>query len=271
MMLPPSPFNGVKYFADERPYLVRVNKSYAWHDERHRCNHDDNTTVLPSSLVDSRCCVLSFFDGMYYCPVLGCAVCPYHGTLVPFSDLEHHVIFDHVVASKVAGFLVPDLLKHVHRRFSIPVNQSQENITSFLTLNPPSSPIPGLAPPTKCLQCLNCSGWFKLSPGKDVAANLRRHWQPLALNPKKTDPYRDCRDWYAKHSADIQSPKNNPQRYTTKFFHSTDSLALCQIPFAEDYHPALEKPEDPKGSLTSSPKKKAKLMKSPKFIVDFGW
>jgi hypothetical protein len=65
LCLPPSPFNSVMYFADECPYLVRVNGSYMWHDEHHRCTHKNETTATESSLVDSTCCVLLFFDGIY--------------------------------------------------------------------------------------------------------------------------------------------------------------------------------------------------------------
>jgi len=91
------PFGSMVYFAEEHPYLIRVNRSFTWHKGHHQCSHVDKTTTT-SSLVDGSCSALSFFSGMYYCPALAAwYVCFTTHWFAP-RDLESHVIMDHAMA-----------------------------------------------------------------------------------------------------------------------------------------------------------------------------
>jgi hypothetical protein len=259
------------YFADERPYLIRVNGSYAWHDERHRCNHEDKSTVTESSLVDSSCCVLSFFNGMYYCRALGCIVCPYHDTLVAFDDLENHVTVDHSTACKCLGYSVPHILKHISRNLGIPINQSREMVLINISENPPASPIPGLTLPIKCIQCPNCHNWYKMGR-TNGAANLQIHWR----EPNKRKGAQQCREWYSQNTAQIK-PEHLPQLYASRLFRGgtkSSSAGLYRLPYAADYCPPdSESPADvaSAGKRKRPPEMERRFVVSPQFITNFGW
>jgi hypothetical protein len=272
LRLPPSPFNSVVYFADERPYLVRVNGSYMWHDERHRCTHKDEITTTESSLVDSTCCVLSFFDGMYYSRALGSIICPYHDTLVAFEDLEKHVTVDHTTACKCAGFSIPHLLKHISHNLGIPDSQSREMVLRRISENPPSSPIPGLTLPVKCIRCPNCHEWYKTGRTNE-AANLQKHW--TSVKRRDGSQLLKCREWYSKNTAQIR-PETLLRLYASTLFRSgkkSSSSSLHRVPYAVDYCPpdGESLAEVEKVRKNKYPPATKQFIVSPEFITNFGW
>jgi len=90
---------------------------YFWRDKYRECFHKSRKlSISPHAVVDSSCCVLSFFE-MYFLPLTQAFICPTHQRAVSFVEMKDHLIQMHKNAAQQAGFKVDPLLSHISRAF----------------------------------------------------------------------------------------------------------------------------------------------------------
>jgi hypothetical protein len=173
---PPSPFlvtSDVRNRLD--PRLVSIRKGvFAWKDGRHQCDHETGRNIPKDAPVNSSCALLSFLNGMYFCPLLGGILCPAHHCIVPYSDIPSHLTL-HKIALRCCSLTPRVIQSHVHNEFDIPEMLNMASITEHISSLRLSSPIPGLHLPDLCMQCPSCKGWL-VSRDTHLCKGLYNHW-----------------------------------------------------------------------------------------------
>ena len=141
--------------------------------------------------INSSCTILSFLNGMFFCPLLGGILCPAHHCLVPYSDLPKHLKM-HVAVLKCSSLMLQEVQGHVHYSFNIPLMQNMASMTKCISTLWLSTPIVGLPLPDLCMQCPNCEGWF-ISRDRYPPQCMMNHWQQSPT----------CSIWYQSQLAPL--------------------------------------------------------------------
>jgi hypothetical protein len=93
-----------------------LNGTYFWANNRRQCYHKcraNRASIPPNAILDSSCCVLAFFDSMYFSPVTQTFACPKHQRLVPFAEMDQHLLQKHKTAVRRTKFKLVSLLSHL--------------------------------------------------------------------------------------------------------------------------------------------------------------
>lgn len=253
LQLPPNPFSGSKHHYIHRQTELVQHKPgiYSWDNKRHQCYHD-TTLQIPSILVtNSSCAVLSYFNSMYYSPIVQCVICLQHQTAIPFNSLAHHIKIFHSSQYTQAKHPISTLINHIGSAFSLLSTQSAEEITITVSRIQLTEPIPGLQLPKKHTQCPGCSSWF------DSFKHTQKH-----LESSNTP---SCQDWLRNHP--VLYNTTFPTRYISPLF-TLKGLATTYVVFAKDYAP----PNPTTAASTQATRILAAIeASSPEYIVKFGW
>lgn len=257
LCLPPKPFDPNPITKKcGKPSLTCTRGTYTWSDNRHRCSHNQDLDIPDSALINSSCSVLSFFDGMYFCPVLQSIICPHHQCVVPLSEFVTHAKF-HPLAKRRSGTALETLVEHIKHAYPMPPTSTTEEAYDLIVNLRLSSPISGLPNPELCIQCPNCQWWF-VSRDQYPRKNIRIHL---------TKPESSCRKWYERQPRNF-SLTSLPRYYANKLFkHSL--LWNMKLAFDSNYQPAG-------ASRASSPNEvplpdNHNMVESPQYLIDLGW
>jgi hypothetical protein len=252
---PPSPF---LVTADVRkrldPRLVFIRKDvFAWKDGRHQCDHKTGRNVPKDSPINSSCALLSFLNGMYFCPLLGGILCPAHHCIVPYSDIPNHLTL-HKIALRRCPLTPQDIQNHVHAMFDVPKTQDMASIAERASALRLSSPVPGLPLPDICMQCSSCKGWL-ISRDAYPRKGLTNHW-------KRNSP---CNAWHQSQSPP-PDPGAFPRLYAVPLFYGHSTVKAYRAVFVDDYCPSGELP---RAADTTPHSHFAYHM--PEYLTNFGW
>jgi hypothetical protein len=259
---PPSPFT-VDPVTKKRRQLVLIKLSpnhdmYKWSDGRHECTHKDLHS-LDSTLVNSSCAVLSFFDGMFLNPTFPAIVCPVHRGLIPLEEMEQHISTQHKRAFGRCLHPLPQLLKHLQKAFITPPLLTQQAIVDRAADVELSEPIVGLPEPELCIQCPECCRWFvsvngkKDSRCKNIGSHMR-YGSPA------------CRMWLEAQPRGFKLT-SLPLVYAARLFAASHNRGL-RVAFSANYKPVVFQTPLPTPSV---PAVKHGTFHSPEYLKDFGW
>ena len=263
LLPPPTPF--IRSPSSKRGHeilLAQVDTRsdiYEWNDGRHRCLHAD-VDIPSSACINSSCAVLSYFDGMYFCPLLLAIMCPVHHHLVLFSDLPAHLKNHHKFVMRLIGHMLDSLMGHLQRAFKLSIATTAMDLFQKLSNIQLSSPVPGLSKPELCVQCPSCNLWFKSEDDKKPWECIRVHWRNKARD--------SCRMWYQNRPRDFV--KSSLSRlYACPLFNPSDSrFSNLRVVFVSDYSPAsVETP----GIIPIATTAQSSSVESPQYLNNFGW
>ena len=254
---PPSPF---LITADTRqrldPRLIRARDDvFAWKDGRHRCDHKSGQKISRDAPVNSCCALLSFLNGMFFCPLLGAILCPTHHCIVPYSDIPSHLKL-HLVALKRSSLTEQQVRSHVHHMFDVPETQDMASVSKHASSLRLSSPIPGLHPPDLCTQCPNCKGWLT-SRAQYLRKCMASHWRH----------FQACKVWYQNQSTP-PDPGTFQRLYATPLFHGHSTVKAHRAVFVDDYRPSGESHNVLPASATP---RSHFTYHMPEYLENFGW
>jgi hypothetical protein len=263
LLPPPTPF--IRSPGSKRGHeilLAQVDTRsdiYEWNNGRHRCHHAD-VDVPSSACIDSSCAVLSYFDGMYFCPLLSAIMCPVHHHLVLLSDLQAHLKKHHKFVMRLIGHMLDSLIGHLQITFSLSFATTPRDLFEKVSNIRLSSPVPGLSKPELCVQCPSCNLWFKSEDDKMPWQCIRAHW-----GNKVHDR---CVTW--KQNRPRDSVKLSlPRHYASPLFNPADSrFSNLRVVFVSGYLPAsIQAP-----SITpNEPATQSSSVESPHYLNEFGW
>jgi len=263
LLLPPSPFLANSTTPKSHlPYLICISGEdrYAWSNRRHRCDHEQSK-IPDEALVDSTCAVLSFFDGMFFCPLLSSIVCPKHG-VITLSELLSHLEKHHAMALKYSRLDRSRILPHLRSALIKSPTSTIEDVVSIAANVELLNPIPGLAPPELCIQCTNCNGWFASrddAPGRCI----QQHWLTPSRRGLEHSP---CYRWHKKQPRGFLASKL-PRVYASRLSNSHGRS--LRVTFHSDFEPR-PKPSD--SSMPSAPPQVVNTtLQSPQYLIDLGW
>jgi hypothetical protein len=232
---------------------------YEWNDGRHRCLHAD-VDIASSACINSSCAVLSYFDGMYFCPLLMAIMCPVHHHLVLLSDLRAHLKNHHKFVMRLIGHILDSLIGHLQRTFYLSFATTARDLFQNLSTIRLSSPVPGLSKPELCVQCPSCNLWFKSEDDKKPWECIRVHWRNKAHDL--------CRTWYQNRPRDFVK-SSLPRQYASPLFNPCDSrFSNLRVAFVSGYSPAGVK--DP-SIIAIVPTNQSSSVESPQYLNNFGW
>jgi hypothetical protein len=235
------------------------SNTYEWDNGRHRCHHAD-VDCPPSAYINSTCAVLSYFDGMYYCPLLSTVLCPIHHQLILLSDLPAHIRSHHKFVMQLIGHILDSLIGHIQWSFNISITMTPRDLFEKVSTICLTSPVPGLSDPELCIQCPICNQWFK-SDDKLPLQYVRVHWNKTRSSNSL------CRTWYRNRPRNFAS--SLPRHYACPLFNPCDPwFSSLRVVFVAGYSPACVK-----ALSTASiewPAESSKI-ESPQYLNDFGW
>ena len=263
LLPPPTPFLRSPSSKQGQKILLTLvdakSDIYGWNDGRHRCHHIDDD-VPPSASIDSSCAVLSYFDGMYYCPLLSAIMCPAHHQLVLLSDLRAHLKRHHTFVMRLIGHMLDSLIDHLRRRFRLSLDMTARDLFRDLSNVRLTAPVPGLSKPELCVQCPSCDFWFKSADEKTPWQCIRTHWG------KKAHPL--CRTWYKNRPRDFLI-SSLPRRYASPLFNPGDPrFSTLRVTFVSGYSPAgVETPD----IIAMEARPQPSGVESPQYLDNFGW
>jgi hypothetical protein len=262
LLPPPTPFS--RSPSAKRGHKISLTRMdaqsdiYEWNDGRHRCLHAD-IDIPSSACINSSCAVLSYFDGMYFCPLLSAIMCPVHHRLVLLSDLQAHLKLHHKFVMRLVGDIFDALIGHLQRMFYLSLATTARDLFQKLSDIRLSSPVPGLSNPELCVQCPSCNLWFKSEDDKIPWQCIRMHWR----NSKDR-----CRTWYQNRPRDFEI-SSLPRRYASPLFNPDDSrFSNLRVAFVSGYSPASIKVPS---IIAIEPATRRSNVESPQYLIDFGW
>jgi hypothetical protein len=232
---------------------------YEWNDGRHRCLHAD-IDIPSSACINSTCAVLSYFDGMYFCPLLSAIMCPVHNHLVLLLDLRTHLKNHHRFVMRLIGHRLDSLIGHLQCAFSLSFATTAKDLFEKLSNIRLSSPVPELSKPELCVQCPSCNLWFKSENDNKPWDCIRVHWRNKAKDR--------CRTWYRNRPRDFVK-SSLPRHYASPLFNPSDSrFSNFRVAFVSDYSPASIKAPS---IITVEPATQSSSIESPQYLKIFGW
>lgn len=260
LRLPPYPFshNPATQQRQPGPNLIRLAGKadiYSWSNHRHQCQHHQNSDVPRTALVNSTCAVLSFFNGMYFCPLVNSIICPQHRSVIVDEELLAHWTKHHKVALGRSGSNHALLLSHIRSALLTAPTKTVDEVISIAATLELSEPIPGLTPPELCVQCPNCSRWF-ISRDESPGRCLHKHWRRSQSG---------CRDWHDRQPKTYRASRL-PRVYASALFIDSTRSGF-RVTFHSDFKPCSLASSDP-----SPPEKQVDTtLQSPQYLTDLGW
>ena len=257
--LPPLPF--ILNLATGKPHNLSLafhsGNTFSWSDGRHQCRHSKPLDTAVSSVVNSECAVLSFFDGMFITPVLSSIVCQHHQCLVPFCELQVHIRNQHKQALTACQWDFSQLLDHIQENSPLSLAKTKEEIRELAARVCLTEPLPGISEPQLCIQCPVCKAYFvstQRKPGGGIQGHFTRLRPPSASA---------CRDWYRMQKQSFR-PSKMPKVYASCLLESR-ARSTIRVAFSSDYMGTARSPPtpespilDPGGDL-------------PAYLIEHGW